>query len=54
METFKKRQKASARKEKQERKAARRLDRKNEKAKGENRPGEEFSSVEEPVSDLPA
>jgi hypothetical protein len=35
METFKKRQKALARKEKQQKKAARRLERRNEKSKSQ-------------------
>ena len=37
METFKKRQKARARKDKQEQKAARRMERRNEKAKSPDR-----------------
>ena len=40
-ETFKKRQKETARKEKKMQKVARRLERKNEKARGENNPNDE-------------
>ena len=45
METFKKRQKASERREKQQKKAARRLERRLEKAKSPNKNEEGDSSV---------
>lgn len=47
METFKKRQKAWARKEKQQQKAARRMERRNEKAKS-GKPAESDSQGGEP------
>lgn len=45
METFKKRQKASERKEKQQKKAARRMERRLEKAKSTNKNEESDPSV---------
>jgi hypothetical protein len=48
METFKKRQKAWARKEKQQQKAARRMQRRNEKANSENKPATDDSRANEP------
>lgn len=51
METFKKRQKAWARKEKQQQKAARRLERRNEKARSEDKPAEGDSAAGEPRSE---
>lgn len=50
METFKKRQKAMARKEKQEKKAARRMERRSEKTGPEEQPREENSQIAESVS----
>jgi hypothetical protein len=44
-ETFKKRQKEAARREKQQKKFARRLERKNEKARGEKQADDEKPSV---------
>jgi hypothetical protein len=49
METFKKRQKAWARKEKQQQKAARRMERRIEKAKAINNRQEKNSTTAEPV-----
>ncbi len=49
METFKKRQKALARKEKQEKKAARRMERKNERSGVEKQPREENPQIPETV-----
>lgn len=49
-ETFKKRQKETARKEKQRQKLARKLERKNEKARGENKLDEDNLQIAEPVA----
>ncbi|MGH7794709.1 MAG: hypothetical protein ACREQ2_07405 [Candidatus Binatia bacterium] len=54
METFKKRQKAWARKEKQQQKAARRMQRRNEKANSENKPAADDPRTIEPGVQLPA
>ena len=48
METFKKRQKAWARKEKQQLKAARRMERRNEKARSEEKAASADSQAVEP------
>jgi len=50
METFKKRQKATARREKQQKKAARRMERRNEKARAEEQVQGEAPQIVEPVS----
>ena len=47
-ETFKKRQKETARKEKKMQKLARRLERKNEKARSENSLDEDILQLEQP------
>ena len=52
METFKRRQKAWARKEKQQQKAARRMERRNEKAKAD-KPAEDESHATEPRVEQP-
>ncbi len=49
-ETFKKRQKEMARKEKQQKKSARRMDRRNERAKTEGNPQEDSPNKAESVS----
>jgi hypothetical protein len=49
METFKKRQKAWARKEKQQNKAARRMERRIEKAKSANKVGEDNLAYPAPI-----
>jgi len=49
-ETFKKRQKEMARKEKQQKKAARRMDRRNERAKTEGKLQEDSPNIAESVS----
>ena len=51
METFKKRQKATARREKQQKKAARRMERRNEKARGEKQIEGEDPQIAEIVSE---
>jgi hypothetical protein len=50
METFKKRQKAWARKEKQQLKAARRIERRNEKTRSEDKPADGDSQAVETSS----
>ena len=54
METFKKRQKAWARKEKQQQKAARRMERRNEKAKSDKTATDESHNTEPRVEQPPA
>jgi hypothetical protein len=54
METFKKRQKAWARKEKQQQKAARRMERRNEKAKSDKPPEGDSQTTEPRVEQPPA